>query len=290
MPAQLRLQRDPDPGRRPTALRSRRRRKEAVAARKRIVAGREVRQGRGRGVARIPAARKAGGDLGFFPRGTMDPAFEDAVVRAQARHAERAGADQRSAGTSSRCWIATRCAPRPGPTASGRTGRADPRGARAPHPDPRAAHRRRRRARPQAGGSRLQRSPQGHGLRGAGAPLQPLRRQVGRRRRHRLRGLRRAASGEHPQGARFARDRAGLASHSRTRSATTSSRSRIASPSGPTRSTRSSKELPQAVGRDQAARALRRVGQDPALQGARRDPQHVELLGRRVARDAPRLC
>ena len=53
-------------------------RKQAAAARKRIVAGEKFAKVASE-VSQDPGSAKSGGDLGFFSRGTMDPAFEDAV-------------------------------------------------------------------------------------------------------------------------------------------------------------------------------------------------------------------
>ncbi|MGH7741573.1 MAG: peptidylprolyl isomerase, partial [Candidatus Eiseniibacteriota bacterium] len=50
----------------------------AVAARKRIVAGEKFAKVAAE-VSQDPGSAKSGGDLGFFTRGTMDPAFEDAA-------------------------------------------------------------------------------------------------------------------------------------------------------------------------------------------------------------------
>jgi peptidyl-prolyl cis-trans isomerase SurA len=52
--------------------------KQAAAARKRIVAGEKFAKVASE-VSQDPGSAKSGGDLGFFTRGTMDPAFEDAV-------------------------------------------------------------------------------------------------------------------------------------------------------------------------------------------------------------------
>ena len=53
-------------------------RKGAIAARKRIVAGEKFAKVAAE-LSQDPGSAKSGGDLGFFTRGTMDPAFEDAA-------------------------------------------------------------------------------------------------------------------------------------------------------------------------------------------------------------------
>jgi peptidyl-prolyl cis-trans isomerase SurA len=53
-------------------------RKQAVAARKRIVAGEKFAKVASE-LSQDPGSAKSGGDLGFFTRGTMDPSFEDAA-------------------------------------------------------------------------------------------------------------------------------------------------------------------------------------------------------------------
>jgi len=57
--------------------------KDALAARKRIVGGEKFAKVASE-VSQDPGSAKSGGDLGFFTRGTMDPAFEDAAFSLKA--------------------------------------------------------------------------------------------------------------------------------------------------------------------------------------------------------------
>ena len=77
MPAQLRLSVIQIPVTADSAALAKAR-KDAIAARKRIVAGEKFAKVAAE-VSQDPGSAKSGGDLGFFTRGTMDPAFENAA-------------------------------------------------------------------------------------------------------------------------------------------------------------------------------------------------------------------